>query len=53
MLDHMFWEGVWQISVVLAGVLWQAANSAKELPRQPVPTQPTPTDPFKVVDPDE
>lgn len=52
-LDHMRAADMRQISVVWAGVLWQAANSTKELPRQPVPSQPTPTDPFKVVDPDE
>ena len=52
-LDHMRGEDMRQMSVILAGVLWQAANGAKELPRQPVPTQPTPTDPFKVADPDQ
>ena len=42
-----------QASVVLAGVLFQAANSAKTLPRMPVPTRGTPTEPFRYVDPDE
>ncbi len=37
----------------MAGMLWQSANSAKTLPRQPLPTQPLVTDPFKVKDPDE
>jgi hypothetical protein len=46
-------EDIRQMSVILAGVLWQAANGDKELPRQPLPTQPTPTDPFKVADPDQ
>ena len=52
-LDHMRGEDMRQMSVILAGVLWQAANADKELPRQPLPTQPTPTDPFKVADPDQ
>ena len=41
-----------QASVVLAGVLLEAANSDKELPRPPLPTQPAPTDPFKYDYPD-
>jgi hypothetical protein len=52
-LDHMRADDMRQISVVLAGVLWEAANSEKELPHPPLPTQPLPTDPFKVVDPDD
>ena len=52
-LDHMRGEDMRQMSVVLAGVLWQAANADKELPHQPLPTQPSPTDPFKVADPDQ
>ena len=52
-VDHMRGEDMRQMSVVLAGVLWQAANGDRELPRQPLPTQPTPTDPFKVADPDQ
>lgn len=51
--DHLKAADMKQASVVMAGVLWQAANSAKTLPRQPLPTQPTATDPFKVKDPDE
>ncbi len=42
-----------QIAVVLAGMVWQAAISDKELPRPPIPTQPIATDPFKVADPDD
>ena len=34
-------------AVALAGVLLEAANSPKELPRPPVPVQPTLSDPFK------
>ena len=46
-LDHMKAEDLRQASVVMAGVLLAAANSEKELPRQPLRTQPLPTDPFK------
>jgi hypothetical protein len=52
-LDHMRADDMRQISVVWAGVLWQAATSAKDLPHPPLPTQPVPTDPFKVADPDD
>jgi hypothetical protein len=51
--DHLKAEDMRQASVVLAGVLFEAANSAKTLPRMPLPTQGTPTSPFKYVDPDE
>jgi hypothetical protein len=51
-LDHVRGDDLRQAAVVLAGVLLQAANSAKELPRPPVPTQPLPTDPFKYDYPD-
>ena len=46
-LDHLRADDLRQQSVVLAGVLLEAANSDKELPRPPLPTQPQPTDPFK------
>lgn len=52
-LDHMRGDDMRQISVIMAGMLWQAANSDKELPRPPLPAQPLATDPFKVADPDE
>jgi len=51
--DHLKAEDLRQASVVLAGVLFQAANSAKTLPRMPVPTTGTPTKPFDYVDPDD
>lgn len=51
-LDHMKAADLRQASVVLAGMLWQAANSDKELPRMPLPTQPVPSDPFKYDYPD-
>ncbi|WP_226018891.1 M20/M25/M40 family metallo-hydrolase [Novosphingobium sp. FKTRR1] len=50
-LDHMRADDMRQAAVIMAGMLWQAANSDKELPRAVLPTQPTPTDPFKVRDP--
>ncbi|MBW0006616.1 MAG: M20/M25/M40 family metallo-hydrolase [Sphingomonas sp.] len=46
-LDHMKGDDLRQAAVVLAGMLLQAANSDKELPRPPVPTQPSASDPFK------
>lgn len=50
-LDHMRADDMRQAAVIMAGMLWQAANSDKELPRAVLPTQPAPTDPFKVRDP--
>ena len=51
-VDHLKADDLRQAAVVMAGVLWAAANSDKELPRGPVPTQPLPTDPFKYDYPD-
>jgi carboxypeptidase Q len=51
--DHLKPEDLRQASVVLAGVLLEAANSAKTLPRMPLPTKGTPTAPFKYDDPDD
>ena len=51
--DHLKAQDMRQASVVLAGVLLQAASSAKTLPRMPLPTKGTPTNPFKYNDPDE
>jgi hypothetical protein len=50
--DHLKAEDMRQASVVLAGLLLQAATSARTLPRMPVPTQSQPTNPFKYNDPD-
>ncbi|WP_225206655.1 M20/M25/M40 family metallo-hydrolase [Novosphingobium huizhouense] len=50
-VDHMRADDMRQAAVIMAGMLWQAANSAEELPRAVLPTQPAPTDPFKVRDP--
>ncbi len=52
-LDHARVDDLRQASVVMAGMLLQAANSDRGLPRQPLPTQPDPTDPFKIADPNE
>jgi carboxypeptidase Q len=51
--DHLKPEDLRQASVVLAGVLLEAATSAKVLPRMPLPTKGTPTAPFKYDDPDD
>ena len=51
-LDHLRADDLRQASVVLAGVLLEAANSDAELPRPPMPRQPAPTDPFKYDYPD-
>lgn len=50
-VDHMRADDMRQAAVIMAGMLWQAANSDKELPRAVLPAQPAPTDPFKVRDP--
>ncbi len=52
-VDHMRADDMRQAAVIMAGMLWQAANSDKELPRAVLPTQPVPTDPFKVRDPSQ
>jgi hypothetical protein len=39
--------------VILASMLWDAANAAKPLPARPLPTKPRQTDPFRVADPDK
>jgi carboxypeptidase Q len=49
--DHLKAEDMRQGAVVLAGMLLQAANSDKTLPRMPLPTQPAVSDPFKYEDP--
>ncbi|HEX3760397.1 MAG TPA: M20/M25/M40 family metallo-hydrolase [Kofleriaceae bacterium] len=51
--DHLKAEDMRQASVVLAGVLLEAASSAKTLPRMPLPTEGTNTNPFKYDDPDD
>jgi Zn-dependent M28 family amino/carboxypeptidase len=44
--DHLRMDDLRQAAVVMAGMLWQAANDEQELPREPLPTQPLPSDPF-------
>jgi hypothetical protein len=51
--DHLKAEDLRQASVVLAGLLFESASSAKTLPRMPLPTQGSPTAPFKYDDPDD
>jgi carboxypeptidase Q len=51
--DHLKAEDLRQASVVLAGILFESANSARTLPRMPLPTKGTPTNPFKYDDPDD
>jgi hypothetical protein len=52
-VDHMRGDDLRQASVVMAGMLLQAANSDEVIPRPPLPTQPTATDPFAYQDPDK
>jgi hypothetical protein len=49
--DHLRPEDLRQAAVVLAGVLLDAANTDKPLPRKALPTQPRVTDPFHYPDP--
>lgn len=52
-VDHLRGEDLRQAATIMATMLLQAADSDKDLPRQPIPAKPTPTDPFKVTNPDE
>jgi hypothetical protein len=49
--DHLKGEDMRQGAIVLAGMLFQSANSAKTLPRKSLPTEPIATDPFKYQNP--
>lgn len=51
--DKLKGDDMRQGSIVLAGMLIQAANADKPLPRAPLPQQPKVTDPFAYADPDE
>ena len=51
--DHLKADDMRQASVVLAGLLFEAASSAKTLPRMPLPTEGTATNPFKYDDPED
>jgi hypothetical protein len=45
--DHLNPQDLRQAAVIMASVLWNAANRDEALPRMPLPTQPRPTDPFE------
>jgi len=51
--DHLKADDLRQAAVVLAGVLLEAANSPKTLPRMPVPTKPVPSNPYKYDEQDD
>ncbi len=51
--DHLKADDMRQGSIVLAGMLLNAAQAEKALPRSPLPTRPNVTDPFAYPDPDE
>lgn len=51
--DHLRPEDLRQASVILASLLWEAANADKPLPARPLPTRPKQTDPFRYEDPDK
>jgi len=38
--DHLSREDMMQSAVILAAVIWQAANRDEPLPRKPMPTEP-------------
>lgn len=45
--DHLKAEDLRQAAVIMASMLWLAANRDEPLPRMPLPSQPRPTDPFE------
>ena len=51
--DHLKMDDLRQASVIMAGMLLQAANDEKTLPVEPLPRQPVDSDPFKYTYPDE
>jgi hypothetical protein len=44
--DHLKAEDMRQAALILASLLWSAANSTETLPRMPLPQPPRATDPF-------
>ena len=52
-VDHLRGDDLRQAATIMAAMLLQAADSDKDLPRQPLPSKPVATDPYKVADPDE
>ena len=51
--DHLRPQDLRQASVILASLLWEAANADKPLPAKPLPSKPKMTDPFRYEDPDK
>jgi hypothetical protein len=49
--DHLRFNDLKQAAVIMATVLFEAAQAEKPLSRKPVPSQPTPSDPFEYADP--
>jgi Zn-dependent M28 family amino/carboxypeptidase len=49
--DHLRADDLRQSAVIMAAMLFNAANHAEPLPRNALPTQPKPTDPFAYPDP--
>lgn len=49
--DHLRIDDLRQAAVVMASVLWSAANSDTPLPRNTLPTQPLAADPYAYPDP--
>ena len=45
--DHIRPDDLRQAAIVLASILWSAANSDEPLPRMPLPTRPSATDPYE------
>jgi carboxypeptidase Q len=48
--DHLKLDDLRQAAVIMASLLWQAAESDAALPRMPLPTKPAQTDPFEYYD---
>ena len=51
--DHLQTDDLKQAAVILASMLWQAAEREKALPRPPVPREPVDSDPFSHEDVDD
>lgn len=51
--DHLKIDDLKQAAVILASLLYQAAQRDEPLPRMPLPTRPTDTDPFEYLEPED
>ena len=51
--DHLKLGDLQQAAVILAAMLWMAAEREEPLPRMPLPTQPDQTDPFEYEEDDD